>query len=340
MPGRLPEGQKHIITTMDLPLNKKYGNLVKNCHFLDAFSDEQKEKYLSDLRSAEFMDLTVDYAFKYVFGRHPDLLKMLLQDFLQIKIKDLSYQEEELTGSYVQDRHIIMDVACTLTDGRHIVIEMQNRTSDDLKNRLFYYGSALIYNQLKRGDDAYDYKPVYVLIFLNEVLKHDAPADRRLVYRYRMQERETGEVYGDQLQIVCCELPNLSKGSDEKMNPIEQWFYYFRNMKNFTTLAGGPKLLDERYRGLIDASKTRRFTDEEWEKYLQAMFTQREIDNYTAPAYRKGVEEGIKQGLEQGLEQGAAQRNIEIARAMLAKGFDTDTIADLTGLDAEDIKAL
>ena len=140
---------------------------------------------------------------------------------------------------------------------------MQKRTPDDLKNRLFYYGSALIYTQLKRGDDTYRLIPVYILILLDGNLNHMNPADKRLVYRYRMQEQETGEVYGDQLQIVCCELPNLSKGSDEKMNPVEQWFYYFRNMKNFTTLAGGPKLLDERYRGLIDASKTRRFTDEE-----------------------------------------------------------------------------
>ena len=124
------------------------------------------------------------------------------------------------------------------------------------------------------------------------------------------------------------------------MNSIEEWFYYFQNMKNFTTLAGGPKILNERFRGLLDASRTRRFTDKEWENYLKAMFTQREIDNYTAPAYRKGIEEGIAQGIEQGIEQGAAKEKENIARAMLAKGFDADTIADLTGLGAEEIKAL
>ena len=111
-------------------------------------------------------------------------------------------------------------------------------------------------------------------------------------------------------------------------------------MKNFTTLAGGPILIDERYRSLINASKTRRFTDEEWEKYLQAMFTQREIDNYTAPAYRKGVEEGIKQGLEQGIQQGAAQRNIEIAKALLKQGVDTAIILQSTGLTQEELEAL
>ena len=321
---------------MNLPLIQKYRELIRKFRFLDAFTDQQKEKYLADICSAEYMDLTVDYAFKYVFGRHPELLKMLLQDFLQIDIESISYDPEELVGAYIQDRHIIMDVACVLKDGRQVVIEMQNRTQDDLKNRLFYYGSALIYNQLKRGDDVYDYKSVYVLIFLNGNLQHADPADRRLVYRYRMLEQETGEPYGDQLQIICCELPNLAKGSDERMNPVEQWFYYFRNMKSFTTLAGGPKLLDERYRGLLDASKTRRFTDEEWDKYIDAMFTQRELDNYAGPVYRRGLEEGVKKGIAQGLEQGAAQSRIEIARAMRAKGYDVKSIIELTGINPDE----
>ena len=116
------------------------------------------------------------------------------------------------------------------------------------------------------------------------------------------------------------------------MNPVEQWFYYFRNMKSFTTLAGGPKLLDERYRGLLDASKTRRFTDEEWNKYIDAMFTQRELDNYAGPVYRRGLEEGVKKGI----EQGAAQRNLEIARAMLAKGYDVKSIIELTGINPDE----
>ena len=325
---------------MELPLIKKYADLIKRFSFLDGLSDAQKEKYLADLLHAEYMDLTVDYAFKYVFGKHPELLKMLLGDFLRLDIESIHYHPEELVSTYVQDRHVIMDVTCTLADGRQVVIEMQKKMPDDLKNRLFYYGSALIYNQLKRGEDKYDLLPVYVLIFLDGNLIHDNPADKRLIYRYSMREQESGETYGDQLHIICCELPNLSKSSDEKMNSIEEWFYYFQNMKNFTTLAGGPKILNERFRGLLDASRTRRFTDKEWENYLKAMFTQREIDNYTAPAYRKGIEEGIAQGIEQGIAQGAAKEKENIARAMLAKGFDADTIADLTGLDAEEIKAL
>ena len=45
------------------------------------------------------------------------------------------------------------------------------------------------------------------------------------------------------------------------------------------------------------------------------------------------VNKAMKQGLEQGIEQGAARRNIEIARAMLAKGYDVQSILELTGID-------
>ena len=66
------------------------------------------------------------------------------------------------------------------------------------------------------------------------------------------------------------------------------------------------------------------------------MFTQRELDNYAGPVYRKGLEEGVKKGIAQGLEQGAAQSRIEIARAMLAKGYDVKSIIELTGINPDE----
>ena len=66
------------------------------------------------------------------------------------------------------------------------------------------------------------------------------------------------------------------------------------------------------------------------------MFTQRELDNYAGPVYRKGLEEGVKKGL----EEGDAQRNIEIARAMLALGLEHDIICKSTGLSEDEIMRL
>ena len=43
----------------------------------------------------------------------------------------------------------------------------------------------------------------------------------------------------------------------------------------------------------------------------------------------------VKNAMKQGLEQGAARRNIEIARAMRAKGYDIKSIVELTGINPD-----
>ena len=48
------------------------------------------------------------------------------------------------------------------------------------------------------------------------------------------------------------------------------------------------------------------------------------------------VNKAMKQGLEQGIEQGAAQSRMEIARAMLAKGYDVKSIIELTGINPDE----
>ena len=57
-------------------------------------------------------------------------------------------------------------------------------------------------------------------------------------------------------------------------------------------------------------------------------------------SYQKGKEEGKEEGIAEGMEKGMSQRSLEIARKMLAKGMDEDTIMDLAGLTAEEIKLL
>ena len=50
-------------------------------------------------------------------------------------------------------------------------------------------------------------------------------------------------------------------------------------------------------------------------------------------------DDGFRDGEAKGKEQGITQRNTEIAKAMLAKGFDSATIQELTGLTNEEIQA-
>ncbi len=46
------------------------------------------------------------------------------------------------------------------------------------------------------------------------------------------------------------------------------------------------------------------------------------------------------EGMEKGIEKGREEKTIEIAKNMLNKGLDRETISTLTGLPLEDIKTL
>ena len=60
--------------------------------------------------------------------------------------------------------------------------------------------------------------------------------------------------------------------------------------------------------------------------------------------HKVGKEEGLKEGKEEGKEEGRAegvkQNSFDIAKRMLEKGIDIETISELTGLTAEEVSIL
>ena len=118
----------------------------------DAMANSPKEKY---------MDLRVDWAFKYVFSIKENLLKFL-NDILPPQIDDLEYLPNEIPVMSEKDKRSRLDVLCTSRDGKFLV-EMQQKDEDDFDDRVAYYSSSMVQNQVKRGDLLYKVKHVYVL---------------------------------------------------------------------------------------------------------------------------------------------------------------------------------
>ena len=54
----------------------------------------------------------------------------------------------------------------------------------------------------------------------------------------------------------------------------------------------------------------------------------------------KGRSEGKAEGLAEGEAKGKAEERVLIAKAMLAKGMDVNTISEITGLSCEEVKSL
>ena len=55
---------------------------------------------------------------------------------------------------------------------------------------------------------------------------------------------------------------------------------------------------------------------------------------------KEGREEGHKEGKEEGRKEGAKQKSFDIAKRMLEKGIETETISELTGLTEKEISEL
>ena len=56
--------------------------------------------------------------------------------------------------------------------------------------------------------------------------------------------------------------------------------------------------------------------------------------------HKKGHEEGKEKGLKEGRAEGVKQNSFDIAKRMLEKGIDIETISELTGLTAEEVSSL
>ena len=88
--------------------------------------------------------------------------------------------------------------------------------------------------------------------------------------------------------------------------------------------------------------------EKEWELYMSRHRAILDYNSGMSEAKRQGIEDGLEQGRKQGIEQGRKQgieqgtklRNIEIAKNMLKKGIDIDTIVEITELTKEEIKKL
>lgn len=57
-------------------------------------------------------------------------------------------------------------------------------------------------------------------------------------------------------------------------------------------------------------------------------------------ARREGKEEGIEEGREEGIEEGEYLAQLAIAKKMLKKGYDIETVSEFTGIDSSDLKKI
>lgn len=105
------------------------------------------------------------------------------------------------------------------------------------------------------------------------------------------------------------------------------------------------KQVEERYISLLfEEAEIAKFSPKEVREYEASKMAYRDIKNSIDTAKQEGKEEGIAIGKEEGIaigkEVGKNERNLEIAKDMLAMNIDEATVIKLTELTVEQLQQL
>ena len=115
-------------------------------------------------------------------------------------------------------------------------------------------------------------------------------------------------------------------------------------LRKLEDMAGTSEYIEEAYRELERMSADER-ARLEYEARQKAI---RDHDAIMSSAWETGMEKGLqegreqgmKQGMQQGLQQGIRQERQDIVFRMLEKGMNPEMIADLTGMNIEEIQKM
>jgi predicted transposase/invertase (TIGR01784 family) len=268
----------------------------------------------------QFADVKNDIAFRKIFGNETktEILVSFLNAVLKLEGKK-RITSVEISNPYqvpivLGAKSTILDVKAKDSSGNEYIVEMQFTDKAGFAKRVVYYSAKSYSSQLNEGQAYYKLKKVIFIGILNfEFLKTDNYLSRHLIL-----DAETGEHKLKDLDFNFIELPKFTKTENELATLIDKWVYFIKNAKDLNVI---PSNTDDK--GLETAytvADRHTWTKADLEAYEYAQI--RETDEITE---KMRIEEN---------------KAIEIAKKAIKKGFDDNTILELTDLTLEQIEQL
>lgn len=110
------------------------------------------------------------------------------------------------------------------------------------------------------------------------------------------------------------------------------------------------EIADEALLKLIEKAKVSALSEAEYAQYeaeLKVLSNRGTVERYgyeqgikrgLAEGRAQGLKEGLKEGREEGIKKGILETNLSIARMMKQKGYPTEEITAMTGLNIDEIE--
>ena len=285
----------------------------------------------------------------FIFSRimHDEhICRQVVEMILGVRIGEIRYlsaQDEHKTDP--DSMRIIMDVFLR-DENRIINVEVQTGHKKELPKRSRYYQSVADVSTTSTGTKYRDL-PENILIF---ICTFD-PFDRnypRYTFEYICNEDKRLKLKDGSLRIFLNTTATELSALDQKL----QAFYHY--LQNGVVESDLTQTISDSITTLKNNSNERRFymtwtvkmTDARYDGYEEGFdegFTAGREAGLQAglqDGLQQGLQQGIEQGIKQGRDQGAFQTKLKTAQKLLARGYEPEDIADLSGLPLSQVHEL
>lgn len=208
------------------------------------------------------------------------------------EIKETKLLPNELRRSKRDEKLGILDVRVLMAGGTQIDMEMQVRYFAYWDDRVIFYTSKMLSEQLKNGEE-YDKLKKCIHVSILDFIHF--PDDNECYRKIHFRDDKTGKVYTDKMEIQIMELKKLPKDV-QTGEDIIAWMKFFsgKNREEFEAMAKTNEYLNEAYHTLLHLS-------EDEEKRLEYEAREKALKDYNTQmgsAERRGIEKGIEKGIE------------------------------------------
>ena len=217
--------------------------------------------------------------------------------------------------------------------GRVIDIEIQVANTPELKERIVFYISKLVTEQIGGGED-YDAVKQAIGIVITDF----ALIEGRTKYKHKftLYDKSDDTEFTDLIRIHTLELPKLPGESDG--TELWNWLRFIgaERKEELDMLAQTKPEIKKAVGVLMElsADERARMLYESREK------ARRDEASRMKGARKEGKAEGIAEGEAKGKAKGIAEGKAEVARNLLGLRLPVDTIVKATGLSREEIEGL
>ena len=279
----------------------------------------------------KLLSVKSDFVFKLIFGdqRNTEILSSFLKSVLDIpkeEYKKITVVDPYIKADYPGDKYGILDVKIQTKSGQVIHTEIQVAPIPEMNQRILYYQSKMINEQLGSGQDYTRIKKVISIIITDYALAQLSGSGR---YHHQFRYRTTdGKEFTDLVEINTLELTKLPKEADE--SELWNWMMFMEtnDEEELDMLATKSPELKKAVGVLkeLSADERTRMIAEDREKARRDEASR--------------VEGARREGREEGREEGYIKANLENARKMKELGFSVKNILAVTGFSEETIEKL